>query len=127
MGPGKEVFAMRHRPPYSGEFKRRAVQLVTEMGMSPAQVASDVGCSAQAVRNWRRQAEIDRGERDGVSSEERERLEAENAELRRRNERLEQEREILKAAAAFFAQETGGTRERSTGSSRRTRRPFPSR
>jgi transposase len=116
---------MRHQSPYSGEFKRRAVQLVTEMGMSPAQVASDVGCSAQAVRNWRRQAEIDRGERDGVSSEERERLEAENAELRRRNERLEQERDILKAAAAFFAQETGGTRERSIGSSRRTRRPFP--
>lgn len=65
---------MRHQPPYSEEFKQRAVQLVTEMGMSPAQVASDLGCSAQAVRNWRRQAEIDRGERDGVSSDERERL-----------------------------------------------------
>jgi transposase-like protein len=66
-GPGKEISAMRHHPPYSEEFKQRAVQLVTEMGMSPSQVASDVGCSAQAVRNWRRQAEIDRGERDGIA------------------------------------------------------------
>jgi len=101
---------MRHHPPYSEEFKQRAVQLVTEMGMSPSQVASDVGCSAQAVRNWRRQAEIDRGERDGIASDERERLKAENAELKRRNKRLEQEREILKTAAVFFAQETDDTR-----------------
>lgn len=101
---------MRHQPPYSEEFKQRAVALISEMGMTPAQVASDLGCSAQAVRNWRRQAEIDRGERDGVASDERERLKAENAELRRRNQRLEQEREILKTAAVFFAQETDDTR-----------------
>ena len=101
---------MRRQPPYSEEFKQRAVRLVTEMGMTPAEVAKDVGCSAQAVRNWRRQAEIDAGEREGLSSEERQRLQTENAELKRRNERLEQEREILKAAAAYFAQETNGTR-----------------
>ncbi|WP_276319889.1 transposase [Egibacter rhizosphaerae] len=72
-----------------------ALRLVTEMGMTPAQAAQDLGCSAQAIRDWRRQAEIDAGEREGLSSDERERLQTENTELKRRNEQLEQEREIL--------------------------------
>ena len=101
---------MGYRPPYSEEFKQRAVRLVTEMGMSPAQAAEDLGCSAQAIRGWRHQAEVDAGERGGVTSGERERLQSENAELKRRNKQLEQEREILKRAAAYFAQETNGTR-----------------
>jgi transposase len=57
---------------------------------------------------WVRQAQVDAGDRDGISSE-RERLHAENAELKRRNRELERERE-LERAAAFFAQETDGTR-----------------
>ena len=101
---------MGYRRPYSEEFKQQAVRLVTEMGMTPAQAADDLGCSAQAIRNWRRQAAIDAGEREGLSSEERQRLQTENARLKRRNEQLEQEREILKRAAAYFAQETNGTR-----------------
>jgi transposase len=101
---------MAHRRPYPQEFKQRAVKLVTDMGMSYKEVADDLGCSAEAVRVWVKQAEIDAGEREGMTSSERERLQAENAELRRKNRRLEQEREILKAAAAFFAQETNGTR-----------------
>ena len=53
------------------------------------------------MRNWRRQGERDRGERDdGLSS-------AERDELRKRVRRLEQERDILKHATAFFARETG--------------------
>jgi transposase len=97
---------MPYRPPYDEEFKRRAVRLVTEMGMSPAEAAKDLGCSAQAIRDWRKQAEIDAGEREGLSTEERERL----RKLERENRRLREEREILKRAAAYFAQETNGTR-----------------
>jgi transposase len=59
--------------------------------------------SAQTLRNWRRQAERDRGERDdGLTSDEREELRR----LRRENARLRQERDLLKRAAAFFAAET---------------------
>lgn len=66
------------------------MRLVTEMGMTPAQAAGDLGCSAQAIRDWRKQAEIDAGEREGISSDERGQLQAENAELRRRTKQLEQ-------------------------------------
>jgi transposase len=64
-------------------------------------VASRLGVSPEALRRWRRQAEIDQGTRPGVSSEEHaeiRKLKRENAELRRANE-------ILKAASAFFAAE----------------------
>lgn len=101
---------MGYRPPYDEKFKARAVKLVTDMGMSVREVAADLGCSGEAIRGWIRQAEIDAGDRDGVTSDEATQLRAENAELRRRNKRLQEEREILKAAAAFFAQETNGTR-----------------
>jgi len=67
------------------------------------QLAEELGCSAQTLRNWLRQDQADRGERDDVlSSEERQRL----RELERENKVLRQEREILKRAAAFFARET---------------------
>jgi transposase len=60
--------------------------------------------SAQTLRNWRRQDQLDRHERDdGVTSDEREEL----ARLRRENVRLRQERDLLKRAAAFFATENG--------------------
>ena len=62
-----------------------------------------LGVSQQTLRNWRRQNQLDRHERnDGLTSDEREELRR----LRRENRRLQQEREILKAAAAFFARET---------------------
>jgi transposase len=101
---------MGYRRPYPPEFKERAVRLVTEMGMSYREVGDDLGCSGETVRLWVRQAQVDAGDRDGITSAERDRLQAENAELKRHNRQLEQEREILKAAAAFFAQETNGTR-----------------
>ena len=68
------------------------------------------GIGRSRAQDVLQEAEIDRGERDGIASDERERLKAENAELKRRNKRLEQEREILKTAAVFFAQETDDTR-----------------
>jgi transposase len=70
---------------------------------SPKQLAVELGCSEQTLRNWLRQDEADRGEpQDVLSSEERQRL----RELERENKVLRQEREILKRAAAFFARET---------------------
>jgi transposase len=70
---------------------------------TPRQLAAELGCSEQTLRNWLRQDEADRGERqDVLSSEERRRL----RELERENKVLRQEREILKRAAAFFARET---------------------
>jgi transposase len=64
--------------------------------------AAELGCSDQTLRNWLRQDEADRGERqDLLTSEERKRL----RELERENKVLRQEREILKRAAAFFARE----------------------
>jgi transposase len=59
--------------------------------------------SEQTLRNWRRQGQVDRHERDdGLMSDEREELRR----LRRENARLKQERDLLKRAAAFFAAET---------------------
>jgi transposase len=95
------------RPPYPPEFRREAIRLVRSGGRSPRQLAGELGCSEQTLRNWLRQDEADRGERsDVLSSEERVRL----RELERENRVLRQEREILKRAAAFFARETEGPR-----------------
>src|SRR4051795_7603786 len=92
------------RPAYPVQFRREALELVRQ-GRSIADVAESLGVSQQTLRNWRRQGERDRGERpdDGLTSAEREEL----RELRKRVKRLEQEREILKHATAFFARETG--------------------
>jgi len=91
----------RTRPPYPPEFRRQAIELVRS-GTPLKQVASDLGVSEQTLRNWRRQLEVDAGRAEGLTSEEREELRR----LRRENRRLQQERDILKAAAAFFARET---------------------
>ena len=64
-------------------------------------IAGKFGMTPETLRIWLRRAEVDGGQRGGVTSEERERvrvLERENRELRRANE-------ILKAASAFFARE----------------------
>lgn len=81
---------------YPEEFRREAVEYVRSSGKSIRQVADDLGVAPQTLRNWLRQTEVDEGRREGLSSDERERLQAENAQLRRDKQRLEQEREILK-------------------------------
>jgi transposase len=91
----------RSHPPYPGEFRQRAVQLVRSTDKSIPQIADELGISGQTLRNWVHQADVDAGRREGLSTEEREELRA----LKRENKRLKMERDILKKAAAFFATE----------------------
>jgi len=92
---------------YSPEVRERAVRMVLEHTTEHASqwaaigsIASKIGCTAETLRKWVRQAERDAGRRPGLTSEEKQRLkdlERENRELRRANE-------ILRKASAFFAQ-----------------------
>ena len=93
---------------YPPELKERAVRLVAETAAERGDrhgavtlVARQLGIGSESVRQWVRQAEIDRGDRSGLTTEERARmkeLEREVRELRRANE-------ILKSAAVFFGAE----------------------
>ncbi len=71
-------------------------------------VARQLGVGPESVRNWIKQAEIDKGQRPGLSTEERRRL----VELERENRELRRANEILKSASAFFAAELDGRRQR---------------
>jgi len=88
------------------------VELV-RAGRSPLELAQEFEPSAQAIRNWVRQADRDDGRRgDGLTTQEREDLRR----LRRENKRLRQEREILAKATAWFARETDSMPRRSSSS-----------
>lgn len=103
--------AKTHRP-YPPEYRRRMVELV-RAGRTPEQLGREFEPSAQAIRNWVRQADRDGGRRpDGLTTDE----QAELARLRRETRVLREERDILKKAAAWFAQETGSTPARRSGS-----------
>jgi transposase len=90
------------RPPYPPEFRREAVRLARESGRPKSQIARELGITPWTLRLWEKRAEIDAGEREGLTTDEREELRR----LRRENRVLQEEREILKKAAAFFARET---------------------
>ena len=93
---------------YNQDTKARAIRLVREhAGEYPTEyaaitaVAGRLGMSAETLRKWIRQAEVDEGRTAGVTSSE----SAEIRELRRKNRELEQTLDILRAASAFFARE----------------------
>ena len=95
----------KSRPPYPAEFRARMVELV-RAGRTPEDLSREFEPSAQSIWNWVRQAERDGGiHQDGLTTDEKEELRR----LRRENKVLREEKEILKKAAAWFAEETGST------------------
>jgi transposase-like protein len=98
---------MNKQTRYSPEVRERAVRLVFEhesehesQWAAIGSVASKIGCTAETLRKWVRQAERDQGRRDGMTAKDRERLK----ELERENRELKRANEILRTASAYFAQ-----------------------
>ena len=83
------------------EFKADVVRVARRGDLSIAEVAADFDISVESVKRWKRQADIDEGLKDGLTSAE----QAEAVQLRRRVRRLEMENEILRRAAAYFAKD----------------------
>jgi transposase len=97
----------KRHPTYPPEVRAEAVRLVRAGGRNPEELSRDLGCSAQAIRTWVKQAKRDEGHRhDGLPGSERE----EPRRLRAENRVLRMEREPLKTAPAFFARATEPSR-----------------
>jgi transposase len=92
----------RQRRAFTPEFKAEVIALVRQGERSLPAICRELDLSETAVRRWVGQAAVDAGERDGLTTEEREELRR----LRRENKVLREERDILKRAATFFAMET---------------------
>ena len=98
---------------YSPVERERAVRLVFDQQHQHSSqwsaiesIASKIGCTPETLRRWVRQTETDQGKRSGISSTDRDRLKA----LERENRELKQVNDILRKAAAFFAQAELGRR-----------------
>ncbi len=98
---------------YSPVERERAVRLVfdqqhqySSQWSAIESIASKIGCTPETLRRWVRQTETDQGKRSGISSTDRDRLKA----LERENRELKQVNDILRKAAAFFAQAELGRR-----------------
>jgi transposase len=92
----------RPRRSFTAEFNAGIVECCRRGDRSIGQVARDFDLTETAVREWVRQADVNAGKREGLTSAEREEL----AQLRRENRRLREDVEILKRATAFFVAET---------------------
>lgn len=98
--------------PYPEEFRQQILELI-RAGRSPEELAQEFEPTAQTIRNWIRQSELDQGQRqDGLTRDEK----VEIARLRKENKRLRLERDILSKAAAWFAQETNAVPPKSSDS-----------
>jgi transposase len=92
----------RLRRSFTTEYKAEVVALCQGGGKSIGQVCRDLDLTETVVRRWVAQAEVDGGQRDGLTTAERTEL----AQLRKENRVLREERDILKRATVFFAKET---------------------
>ena len=105
----------RSRPPYPAEFRRQMVELV-QTGRTPGELSREFGVTAQSIAAWVAQAAANSGKpvrgKDMLSSAERDEL----TRLRRENKRLQQERDILAKATAWFAAKGDKTSIGSTNS-----------
>ena len=102
----------RTRLPYPPEFREQMVALV-RAGRSPESLSKEFEPTAQTIRNWVSQADVDGGAGgDGLTSAERD----EFRRLKRENRQLKLERDILKKAAAWFARESGSIPDRGSSS-----------
>ena len=93
--------AKRHRRKFTDEFKAETVKLIRGSGRTVGSVARELSLTETAVRNWVKQAEAS-GSTDTLSTDER----AELRRLRKENQELRMEKEILRKATAFFAKES---------------------
>ncbi|HMK62875.1 MAG TPA: transposase [Acidimicrobiales bacterium] len=91
----------RRKGRYPKQFRRDAATLVIDQKRTVADVARELGVVEQTLGNWVRQERIDRGEREGTTTEMRE----ENVRLRREVKRLTMERDLLKRSVAFWVKE----------------------
>jgi len=92
----------RLRRSFTTEYKAEVVALCRSGGKGIGQICRDLDLTETVVRRWVAQAEIDSGQRDGLTTAERTEL----AQLRTENRVLREERDILKRATVFFAKET---------------------
>lgn len=90
------------RRKYTQEFKDSAVKLVTEQGYKMSEAARNLDINVSLIRRWKAESEAVQQEDDSTAD-----LRAELARLKKENQRLKVEREILKKATAFFAKESG--------------------
>lgn len=96
--------ATRKRRSYTKEFKLEAIRLADESGKSTAQIAAELGISANQIYNWKRQY-ITKPESAFKNESQLSEEQTEIQRLRLENARLKEERDILKKATAFFAKE----------------------